>query len=58
MLRGCPGRKIPTAKLEDIECPALRVRCEGVIVRALGLVEEDFGAGSPTDTGEADGATK
>jgi hypothetical protein len=48
----------PCYKLEDIESGALRVGCKGVIVGALGFVEEGFGACSPMDTAEADGTTK
>ena len=45
-------------ELEAIEGLAFGMGREGVVVRALGFVEEGFGTGSPMDTGEADGAPK
>jgi hypothetical protein len=45
-------------KLEDVECFSMGMGVEGVFVRAIGFVEEGFGAGSPMDAGETDGTTK
>ncbi len=45
-------------KLEDIKCFSIGMRVEWVFTRTIGFVEEVFGAGSPMDAGEADGATK
>jgi hypothetical protein len=45
-------------KLEDIECFSIGVRVECVFFGAVGFVEQRFGAGSPMDAGEADGASK
>ncbi len=45
-------------KLEDVECFSMGMGVEWVFVRAVGFVEQGFGAGSPMDAGETDGATK
>jgi hypothetical protein len=45
-------------KLEDVECFSVGMGVEWVFERAAGFIEEGFGAWSPMDSGETDGATK
>ena len=44
-------------ELEDVEGLSLERVREGLVVRRLALIEEGFGAGSPVDAGQGDGAS-
>jgi hypothetical protein len=48
----------PCDKLEDVECFSVGMGVERVFIRAVGFIEQRFGAGSPMDAGETDGTTK
>jgi hypothetical protein len=45
-------------KLEDVECFTMGMGVEWVFIRAIGFIEQSFGAGSPMDTRETDGTTQ